>query len=563
MTQADRREVPVRGLMMDMPLLVSGPLEHAARYHGTTEIVARTVEGSVHRYTYAEAHSRAKQLANALRRLGVKPGDRVGSLSWNTHRHFEMFSGIPGSGVVLNTVNPRLSPEQLAYVINHAENSLLFIDTATLPLFQQIKDRLPMVRGVVMMTDRASMPRQSGIGNLMCYDELLAAESDRYEWPEFDENTACIICYTSGTTGDPKGVVYSHRAMILVTLLYVSYLAPGSRNGALEVLMPMAPMFHVAAWFFPYLAPMTGSKLVLPGRNYEPDKLYELIEAERVTITCGVPTHWLMLTDWLDRTGKKFSKLRLSFSSGSSPPRFLVEKLERDYGVELAQSWGMTEAPGGSNAIARPGTSDLPFPQRIDARMNSGRAMYGVKYRIVDDEGRELAQDGLAAGHLRVKGPWITAGYFKDESGTALDERGWLITGDVATINPDGDIVVTDRSKDVIKSGGEWISSIGLEAIAASHPEVLHAAVIGVSHPTWQERPLLIAVKRPGSALDAGTLLEFIRGRAPKWWVPDDVVFVDEMPMTGTGKIRKVDLRNRFKDYSLPESRNDGSAAPL
>jgi acyl-CoA synthetase (AMP-forming)/AMP-acid ligase II len=546
----------VRGLMMDMPLLVSGPLEHAARYHGSTEIVARTAEGGIHRYTYAEAHSRAKRLANALRRLGVKPGDRVASLSWNTHRHFEMFFGVPGSGAVLNTVNPRFSPDQLAYVVNHADDSLLFVDAATLPLLEQFRDRLTTVKGVVVMTDTASMPRGASAKQLICYEELLAAESDRYDWPEFDERDACTICYTSGTTGNPKGVVYSHRAMVLVTLLYVSYLSPGTRNGALEVLMPMAPMFHVNAWFFPYLAPMTGSKLVLPGRNYEPDKLYELIEGEQVTITCGVPTNWLILTDWLDRTGKKFSKLRLSFSSGSAPPRALVEKLERDYGVELAQSWGMTEAPGGTNALAKPGTADLPFEQRIDRRLKSGRAMYGVKYRLVDDDGRELPENGVAAGHLRVKGPWITAGYFKGGGGSALDDQGWLITGDVATIDPDGHITITDRSKDVIKSGGEWISSLALEAVAASHPAVLHAAVIAVAHPKWLERPLLVVHRRAGSSLDARTILEHMRSRVPKWWMPDDVIFVDEMPMTGTGKIRKVALREKFHDYRLPTAEN-------
>jgi fatty-acyl-CoA synthase len=538
--------------MMDMPLLASGPLEHAARYHGSTQIVARTVEGAIHRYTYAEAHARAKRLAKALRRLGVQPGDRVGSLSWNTHRHLEMFFAVPGSGAVLHTANPRLSPEQLAYVINHAEDRLLFVDAATLPLLDQFKDRLTTVRGIVLMADRDAMPKGAAHIELLCYEDLLAGEDDDYEWPEFDERTACIICYTSGTTGDPKGVVYSHRAMILVTLLYVSYLSPGSKNGALEVLMPMASMFHVNAWFFPYLAPMTGSKLVLPGRAYEPHMLYELIEAEGVTITCGVPTHWLILSDWLERTGKRFSTLRLSYSSGSALPRALVEKLERDHGVELAQSWGMTEAPGGSNALAKPGTADLSPDERTERRMKSGRAMYGVKYRLVDDAGRELPQDGVAVGHLRVKGPWITAGYFKQKDGSALDEQGWLITGDIASIDQDGQITITDRAKDVIKSGGEWISSQALEAIAASHPAVLHAAVIGVAHPKWRERPLLVVQCKPGADLDAAGLLDFMRGKCPKWWLPDDAVFVADMPMTGTGKVRKSALRTRFRDYRLP-----------
>jgi len=537
---------------MDMPLLLSGPLEHAARYHGATEVVARTAEGAIHRYTYAEAHARAKRLANALGRLGVKPGDTVGSLSWNTHRHFEMFCAVPGMGAVLHTANPRLSADQLAFAINQAEDAWLFVDGATLPLLERFHRRLITLRGVVVMTDRALMPQGSGIGNLLCYEDLLGAESDGYDWPEFDERSAAIICHTSGTTGDPKGVVYSHRAMVLVTLLYVSYLSPGSRNGACETLMPMAPMYHVAAWFFPYLAPMTGSKLVLPGRNYEPQALYELIEGERVTVTCGVPTHWLVLSDWLERTGMRFSTLRLSFSSGSALPSALVEKLEREYGVELAQSWGMTEAPGGSNALSAPGAADLPYPRRLEHRLKSGRPMYGVKYRIVDDAGRELPHDGVATGHFRVKGPWITAGYLKDATGAALDEQGWLITGDVAAIGADGCIEIKDRSKDVIKSGGEWISSQALEAVAGSHPDVLQAAVVGISHPKWQERPLLIVMRRPGCTLDAQALLAFMRDKVEKWWLPDDVVFLDRMPMTGTGKIQKGILRERFKAHAWP-----------
>lgn len=316
--------------------------------------------------------------------------------------------------------------------------------------------------------------------------------------------------------------------------------------------MPMAPMFHVNAWFFPYLAPMTGAKLVLPGRNYEPEQLYELLEGEGVTITCGVPTNWLILIDWLERQQKTLSTLRLSFSSGTAPPRWLIEKLERDHGVELAQSWGMTEAPGGSNALAMPGSAELEFADRIVHRMKSGRAMYGMQYRLLDDAGNELRHDGKSAGHLRVKGPWIASGYYKDESGSALDAEGWLITGDIATIDGNGYITVTDRAKDVIKSGGEWISSQELEAVASMHPEVLLAAVIGVSHPKWQERPLLIILRRPGSTLMGAALLDFIRGKVVDWWLPDNIVFVDEMPMTGSGKIQKAALREQFKDYRLP-----------
>jgi len=316
--------------------------------------------------------------------------------------------------------------------------------------------------------------------------------------------------------------------------------------------MPMAPMFHGNAWEFPYVAPMMGTKLVLPGRNYEPDKLYEMIEGEGVTITCGVPTMWIILTDWLDRTNKRFSSLRITLSSGSAPPRSLVEKLERNYGVEMAQAWGMTEALGGTNATMKPGAADLPFDERIDRRMKSGRAIWGVKYRIVDDAGRDLPHDGVAFGHLRVKGPWIASGYFKAEGGSAVDEQGYLKTGDMATISPDGYVMLTDRSKDVIKSGGEWISSIALENIAAGHPDVLQAAVIAIAHPKWQERPLLIVVKRQGRELDARALLDFMKDKVASWWLPDDVVFVDALPMTGTGKIHKMTLREQFKGYKLP-----------
>jgi 3-(methylthio)propionyl---CoA ligase len=539
----------MRGLMMDMPLSIAALIEYAADYHGDTEIVARTIEGTLHRYNYRTAHARTKQLAQALGRLGVRPGDRIGSLAWNTHRHFEMFYGVSGTGAVLHTVNPRLFPDQLVYIINHAEDLYLFVDGLTLPLAEQIAPRLTTVKGYVLMTERALMPEQTALGNLLCYEDLLAAERSDYEWPEFDERTASTICYTSGTTGNPKGVVYSHRTAVLVAMLLNNVVSVGARNGSPEVLMPMAPMFHGNAWQFPYIAPMNGYKLVLPGRNYEPELLYELLEGEKVTVTCGVPTFWLILTDWLERTGKKLSTLRLTLSSGSAPPRSLVEKLERDYGVETAQAWGMTEILGGSNVLLRPGSTELPFSQRIDRRLKSGRTLAGNKYRLVDDDGRVLPQDGVSVGHLRVKAPWAASGYFKGEGGSALDEDGWLKTGDMATIDREGHIVLTDRSKDVIKSGGEWISSIELENVALGHPDVLQAAVIGVPHPKWQERPLLVVVPREGSPLEGKAVLDFMRGKVASWWMPDDVVVVAQLPMTGTGKVHKATLRQQFKAY--------------
>jgi len=546
----------LQGLQMNMPLMVCSLIDHAAMFHADTPIVARTIEGDIHRYSYGEAGSRTKRLAKALIGLGIAPGDRVGSLAWNTHRHFEMFYGVSGMGAVLHTINPRLFADQIVYIINHAEDRTLFLDAATLPVVEPIAPRLNTVKDFVMMAPRERMPAKTSIANLLCYEELIEAATDDYVWPEFDEYAASTICYTSGTTGNPKGVVYSHRSAMLSSMLVSNIVCLGSCNGGREVLMPMAPMFHGNAWEFPYVAPMMGTKLVLPGRNYEPDKLYELIEAEGVTITCGVPTMWIILTDWLDRTNKRFSSLRLTLSSGSAPPRSLVEKLERNYGVEMAQAWGMTEALGGSNALMKPGSADLPFDERIDRRMKSGRAMWGVKYKIVDDQEREVAHDGVAFGHLRVKAPWIASGYFKAEGGSAVDAEGYLKTGYMGTMDADGYVTLTDRSKDVIKSGGEWISSIALENLAASHPDVLHAAVIGVPHSKWQERPLLIVVKRQGRDPDGRALLDFMKDKVASWWLPDDVVFVDALPMTGTGKIHKMTLREQFKGYQLPSDKH-------
>jgi fatty-acyl-CoA synthase len=541
----------MQGLIMDLPLMISAAIRHAADVHGSTEIVARTIEGELFRYDYATAHVRTRQLANALGRLGMKPGDRVGSLAWNTHRHFEMFYGVSGTGAVLHTINPRLFADQLVYIVNHAEDRLLFVDAATLPVAEAIAPRLTTIEHFVLMSDRAHMPAQTTLPSLLCYDELLDAEQPDYDWPDFDERSASTLCYTSGTTGNPKGVLYSHRSALLVAMQFAGLATLGGRNGEAVTLMPMAPMFHGNAWQFPYLAPMLGARLVLPGRNYEPDKLYELLEGERVTLTCGVPTFWLILAEWLQRTGRTFSTLRITLSSGSAPPRSLVETLERDHGVELMQAWGMTEALGGSSALLKPGAAELPFEQRIDRRMKSGRALFGNRYRIVDDEGRELPHDGVAFGHLRVKSPWVSNGYFKGEGGSAVDDQGWLKTGDLATIDAEGHILLTDRSKDVIKSGGEWISSIELENVASGHPAVLQAAALGVPHPKWQERPLLVVTLRAGCTLTAQELIDFMRGKVAGWWLPDAVEVIDQMPLTGTGKLWKMKLRERFRDYRL------------
>jgi fatty-acyl-CoA synthase len=540
----------LQGLIMDMPLMISSAIQHAAAFHGGTEIVARGVDGAIHRYTYAEAHRRTKRLANALGRLGVRPGDRIGTLGWNTHRHFELFYGVSGSGAVLHPVNPRLFADQIVYIVNHAEDAWLFIDAATLSLAEQLAPRLESVQGFVLMADRSAMPGRTTLGTLLCYEDLLTAESDDYVWPQFDERSASSICYTSGTTGDPKGVVYSHRSSVLVAMLFTEWVYRGGRNGAAETLMTLAPLFHANGWYFPYVAPMTGSKLVLPGRNYEPAMLYELFDGERVTITCGVPTMWLTLTDWMERQGRTLPHLRAVYSAGTAAPRSLLDKFAA-WGIELNQLWGMTEALGLTSPSLRPGALDLPVEQQLEQRMKAGRIGFGAQVRIVDDAERPLPHDGVAVGHLRVKSPWISSGYFKGAA-DALDSEGWLRTGDVASIDPDGYLAIVDRSKDLIKSGGEWISSIALENAACGHPEVMQAAVIAASHPKWQERPLLIVTRRAGSRLDREALLEFLRPSVASWWLPDDVVFVEEMPMTATGKIHKLTLRERFRDYTLP-----------
>lgn len=542
----------MQGLMMNMPLLLSSFIEHAALNHGDVEVVAREIEGDLHRYNYRAAHQRMKRLARALLRLGITPGTPIGSLAWNTHRHFEMFYGVPGCGAVLHTINPRLFAEQLVYIINHAEDRMLFVDALTLPIVEAFADRLPTVQHIVVLAARERMPATT-LPGVLCYEELLAAEDDSdWAWPSFDENSASTICFTSGTTGNPKGVVYSHRAAFLQTLLAASFeFFPGHAAGQLEVMMPMAPMFHGNAWNMPFVAPYTGSKLVLPGRNYEPEKLYELFDGERVTITAGVPSFWLILLDWMQRNGKQLTWLRQSLSSGTAPPRSMIETLARDYGVDYTQAWGMTEALMGSSAAQQPGTDQLSLEARIDRRLVSGRAVAGVQMKVVDDAGRTLPRDGESVGHLRIRGPWIAAEYLKMGPGSATDDEGWLVTGDMAVIDADGHLTLTDRSKDVIKSGGEWISSVQLENAALGHPAVLNAAVVAIAHPKWQERPLLIVMRKAGAQVTAAELMAFLSDKVAKWWLPDAIEFVEQLPMTATGKVHKLTLRQVYKDYKV------------
>jgi fatty-acyl-CoA synthase len=540
--------------MMDMPLLVSSLIAHADRNHGDVEIVSRTIEGPIHRYTYSQAQRRAKQLAQALARLGVKEGDRVGTLAWNGYRHLELYYGVSGMGAVIHTVNPRLFPEQLAYIVNHAEDAYVFFDLTFVPLAEKLAPACKGVRGWVAMSDRAHMP-QVKLPNLLCYEELLGREDGDYEWPQFDEWTAAGLCYSSGTTGHPKGVLYAHRSTILHA--YASSLPDVMNCSARSVILPVVPMFHVNAWGVPYFAPLNGAKLVLPGAALDGKSLYELFEAEKVTQTAGVPTVWLALLAYMKQNHLKFSTLEAVVVGGSACPPAMIETFRNDYGVHCKHAWGMTEmSPLGSMCTLKAKHADLPREKKQELENKQGRTIFGVQMKIVDGEGKELPRDGKAFGDLLVRGPWVLSEYFKGEGGNPLrlDEKGqgWFPTGDVATLDRDGFMQITDRSKDVIKSGGEWISSIDLENIAVAHPAIAEAAVIGVRHPKWDERPLVVAVKKAGAQVSREQLLEFYEGKVAKWWMPDDVAFVEQLPHTATGKLLKTKLRQDFKDYKLP-----------
>ena len=544
--------------IMDTPLLISSLIKFADRYHGDTEIVTRTVEGSIHRYNYRNAHERARKLANALESMGLKRGERVATLAWNTFRHLEIYYGVSGMGAVCHTVNPRLFEEQIVYILNHAQDTALFFDLTFLPLVQRLVPKLKYLKTFVLMTDKNNMI-DSSIQNLLCYEDILGNQTSHFEWPKLPEKTDSSLCYTSGTTGNPKGVMYEHRSTILHS--YAAAMPDALNISAKDVIMPVVPMFHANAWGLPYVAALTGSKLVLPGDKLDGESLFEMFESEKVTISAGVPTIWMGLVGYLKEKNLKFSYLKRTVIGGSAVPPAMTRTFEGDYGVEVIHAWGMTEmSPLGTVSTLKNKHLDLGKNDQLNLKDKQGRAIFGVDMKIVDDKGEELPWDGESFGELLVRGPWILNSYFKDLANDTLriDSEGipWFPTGDVATIDRDGFMQITDRSKDVIKTGGEWISSIDLENTAVSHPDIKEAAVIAVYHPKWDERPLLIAVKQPMSNVDKKDLLDFFQGKVAKWWIPDDVVFVDELPHTATGKLQKNKLREIYKDYSLPDLKN-------
>jgi fatty-acyl-CoA synthase len=541
------------GQMMQMPLMISSLIVHAARHSADTEIVSKRAEGDIHRTHWKATELRARKLAQALARLGCSAGDRVGTLAWNGYRHLEIYYGVSGSQLVCHTINPRLFPEQIAWIANDAADKVLCFDLTFVPLIEKIASQLTSVKHFVLMTDWAHMPASTTIPNLHCYDDLLDNESGEYAWPEFDENTASSICYTSGTTGNPKGAVYSHRSTLLHA--YASALPDSLDCSAKDVILPVVPMFHVNAWGLPYAVPLVGAKLVMPGPHLDGKSLYELFESEKVTFSAGVPTVWLGLINYVQQNKLKFSSFKRTVIGGSACPPAMMRTLEDEFGVEVIHAWGMTEmSPIGTLSKLKTKHDALDPEAKHRLLEKQGRVVYGVDMQILDDDEKPLPWDGQSAGNLVVRGPWIISQYFQYEQSPLVTVNGqqWFPTGDVATIDADGFMQITDRSKDVIKSGGEWISSIDLENIAMAHPAVHEAAAISCKHPKWDERPLLVVVKKPGAELTAEELLRFFDGRIAKWQIPDDVAFVSEIPHTATGKIQKLKLRDQFKDHKLP-----------
>jgi fatty-acyl-CoA synthase len=545
------------GLMQDQPLLISSLIEFAERHNGDAEIVSRRVEGDIHRSTWRQIASRARQVANALDLEQLLFSDRIATLAWNGYRHLELYYGVSGSGRVLHTINPRLHPDQIAWIANHAEDQILCFDLTFLPLIQAVHAKCPTIRKWIALCDADKLPVDSGIPNLVSYEAWVEPHTDTYAWPSFDENSASSMCYTSGTTGNPKAALFSHRSTLLHA--YAAALPDVMNLSARDSVLPVVPMFHVNAWGIPYSAALTGAKLVFPGPALDGKSVFELIESERVSFAAGVPTVWQMMLGHMQANELKFSTLKRTVIGGSACPPAMINAFQQQYGVEVLHAWGMTEmSPLGTLCTLKNKHLTQSPEQQTAIRMKQGRAIYGVDMKIVDGSGRDLPWDGKTSGDLLVKGPWVVKEYFKGEGGDPLqpDEqgRGWFPTGDVATIDADGYLQITDRSKDVIKSGGEWISSIDIENIAVAHPAVAMAACIGVAHPKWDERPIVAVVKKPGAELSREDLLAFYVGKTAKWQIPDDVVFVEAIPIGATGKILKTRLREQLRDYKLPDA---------
>lgn len=540
------------GQMMSQPLMISSLLRYAKDNYGTTEIVSRRTEGDIHRYTYADCEQRARKVAQMLARLGIKPGDRVGTLAWNGYRHLELYYGISGSGAVCHTINPRLFEEQITYIIHHAQDAVIFFDSSFLSLIEKMVPQCPTVQHWICLSDADKMPVTDVVG-LLCYETLITNETGNYQWPVFDEYAASALCYTSGTTGRPKGALYSHRSTILHA--YASAL-PGSLSiSSAEVIMPVVPMFHVNAWGTPYSCPMTGAKIVFPGAKLDGESLFELIDTEHVTMSAGVPTIWAGLLQYVKEKKRTFHSFKRTVIGGSTCPPAMMESFS-EYGVKVVHAWGMTElSPIGTVAGLKASDLGKSKTEQDHILQKQGKSLYGIEMKIVDGDGNQLPNDGKAFGDLMVKGSWVIDNYYRAEQSPLVD--GWFPTGDVSTIDPDGNMQITDRSKDVIKSGGEWISSIDIENVAIAHPSVLIAACISVHHPKWDERPLLVVVKKPDVTQDEEILkkdiLAFFEGKVAKWWIPDDVTFIEKMPLTATGKLMKLSLRDMFKDHRLSE----------
>ena len=538
------------GLMQQQNLLISSLIDFAEKHHGDVEIVSRRVEGDIHRTTWGGIAQRSRQVAHGLDQLGLGFGDRVATLAWNGYRHLELYFGVSGTGRVLHTINPRLHPDQVVWIANHAEDQVLCFDMSFLPLVKQVHGRCTTIRQYVALCDADQLPADTGIPGLVSYEAWVQGQSTQYTWPEFDENTASSLCYTSGTTGNPKGALYSHRSTILHA--YAAALPDVMCISARDAILPVVPMFHVNAWGIPYSAAMVGAKLVFPGASLDGKSVYDLIENEGVTFAAGVPTVWQMLLSHMKPGNLKFSTLQRTVIGGSACPPAMITAFREEYNVDVLHAWGMTElSPLGTLCTLKNKHLKLPEAEQMKIRLKQGRAIFGIDMKIVNDEGQAQVHDGKAYGDLLVKGPWVVREYFKQEGGDPL-QNGWFPTGDVATIDADGYMQITDRSKDVIKSGGEWISSIDIENIAVAHPAVAMAACIGIKHPKWDERPIVVVVKKPEAQVSREDLLKFYEGKTAKWQIPDDVVFVDAIPIGATGKMLKTKLREQLADYVLP-----------